>query len=56
MADINVLKQKVKANDVSAGEVKSEYFPDERAGEFSWEEFRFLAVNKLYLSVDRVKT
>lgn len=55
-SDINIIRERAKANPISAAEVDIEYILDERARELCWEELRLLTLMRLNLLVDRVKT
>jgi len=55
-SDINIIRERAKANPISAVEVDIEYILDERARELCWEELRLLTLMRLNLLVDRVKT
>lgn len=53
-ADINVLRQRAKANPVEPGNVDIDYILDERARELAGEEPRRLTLSRLELLYDRV--
>ena len=54
-ADLNVVRARVKATPVMAGEVTLDYILDERARELYGEEFRMLTLGRLGLIYDRTK-
>ena len=55
-ADINVVRQRAGAPDVTSGEVDIDYILDERLRELHFEEFRLLTLTRLGKLVDRART